>query len=104
MATIRIAEVSNRHFPKWVKEALLGLEFPEAELPKDLKPLHVHNFWGPPTNSRTLPNSGHCVEWRVFMQILREKNAKAADWFKEKTLMGLAHWVGIVGNKFFLVD
>ncbi|MDD5341114.1 MAG: hypothetical protein PHC97_01600 [Patescibacteria group bacterium] len=105
MATIPITKVTNE-FPDWVKEALIGLEFPVVEVPND-QPLRAHNFWGPPINSpllSELSESVHCVDGGVFLQILHEKNTKAADWLGTKTLMGLAHWVGITGDKLFLVD
>ena len=82
MAKIRIIAVPPGEAPEWVRKEWVGLEFPVADV--DMKKAIRFGVakGGPPQNT-----GGYPVETKKAIEILKEKNPKAAQWWLENPLL-----------------
>ena len=82
MAKIKIIATPPGEAPEWVRNEWVGLELPVVEV--DMK--GVIQFGaaecGPPQNI-----GGYQVETKKAIEILKEKNPKAAQWWLENPLL-----------------
>jgi hypothetical protein len=79
--------------PEWVRDAWIGLRLPTSQ-PAERHwrgvgvltgPTKALQLWWALLRGRTIPVTGYLVDSKIAVELLGEKNAAAAQWWRENT-------------------
>jgi hypothetical protein len=90
--------------PEWVRDAWIGLSLPTSQSAKKhwrgvgvlTGPTRALQLWWALLRGRTISVTGYLVDSKIAVDLLGEKNAAAAQWWRENTPELIASGRGFV--------